>query len=160
MPNLLTFVANSSGRSEMNVAKSFAIAATFATVAVGAASPASADPAMSGHYTVTYTDPDGKTHTEDYYFTPCGDGCASAANAPNAEPFANAYLDNGRWKLVNPSVGWTCDDGSEVQDAATEVDTWDAITLVGKAHMTDKFANCGDPEPESIDYNTTFKKSP
>ncbi len=52
--------------SEMNLTRSFAAAATFAAVAVGAAAPASAAPVMSGHYIKTTTDPagGGRTFTE------------------------------------------------------------------------------------------------
>ena len=63
----------------MNVTRSFAVAATFAAVAVGAAAPASAAPEMSGHYIATETAANGRSTTNHWYFAPCGDGCASVA---------------------------------------------------------------------------------
>jgi hypothetical protein len=44
----------------MTVTKSLAVAATFAVVAVGAATPASAAPEMSGHYLLTETAANGR----------------------------------------------------------------------------------------------------
>jgi hypothetical protein len=54
-------------------------------------------------------------------------------------------------------MDWTCPDGSEAPDAATEVAAWDSTTLAGKAQVTDKFPVCGNSEPESIDYNIILK---
>jgi hypothetical protein len=138
----------------MNVAKSFAIAASFATVAVGAAIPASADLEMSGHYTMTYSE-----HTDDYYFTPCGDGCASVTDTPGGKPFGTAHFNDGKWTLVDPDTDVSCDDGSTVEHAATSVKTWDAKTLTGVSHVTEKKAICGESEPEAYDNNFTLKKA-
>jgi hypothetical protein len=65
----------------MTVTRGIAVAPTFAAVAVGAASPAWADQTMSGHDIETVTDPSsGQSITNDWYFTPCGDGCASVVS--------------------------------------------------------------------------------
>ena len=51
-------------------------AAMLAGLAVGTASPAWADPpTMNGHYIRTVTNTKGQAVTNDWYFTPCGDGC-------------------------------------------------------------------------------------
>ena len=63
----------------MNVTRSFAVAAASAAAAVGTATPASAAPEMSGHYIETETAANDRSATDDWYFTPCGDGCESIA---------------------------------------------------------------------------------
>jgi hypothetical protein len=66
----------------MTFTRGIAAAAMLAGLAVGTASGAWADPRMSGHYTWTSTSPTGESSSGDYYFTPCGDGCASVASTP------------------------------------------------------------------------------
>ena len=66
---LRTYVPSSLGGPEMNVTRSFAVAATFAAVAVGAATPAFAAPEMRGHYIETETAANDRSATDDWYFT-------------------------------------------------------------------------------------------
>src|ERR1700739_1121639 len=110
--------------SEMNVTRSFAVAASFAAVAVGAAAPASATPEMSGHYTETETAASGRSTTDHWYFAPCGDGCASVARK-GAKAFGQAKLVGGQWTLDVKGETAICQDGTEVPDALSAHYTWD-----------------------------------
>jgi len=100
-------------------------------LAVGSAATAWADPTMSGHYISTVTSESGETTTSDWYFTPCGDGCASVANTSGGPAFAQARLLNGQWTLVWHS-GAFCPEGSRVPGAYSSYATWDPNTLAGK----------------------------
>jgi hypothetical protein len=67
----------------MTVTRAMAATAMLAGLAAGTAStawagPSDRTPQMSGHYIETDTSENGQTTTSDWYFTPCGDGCASA----------------------------------------------------------------------------------
>ena len=112
--------------------QSFAIAATFAAVAVGAAAPASAAPVVSGHYVKTETATDGRTSTDDWYFTPCGDGCADVTAGGGTSP---AQLANGQWTVEGVSNAG-CADGTQIAKAETVHYTWDANTLAGTVQGT------------------------
>jgi hypothetical protein len=128
----------------MNVTRSFAVAATFAAVAVGAAAPASAAPVMSGHYIKTETTPQtGKTVTSDWYFTPCGDGCANWTS-PGVPP-SQAHLVNGQWTMdINGGVTY-CADGTGHPGTRNAHDTWDPNTLAGTVQVTQTAAVCDLP---------------
>jgi hypothetical protein len=128
----------------MNVARSLAMVATFAAVAVGAAAPASAAPAMSGHYIETETDPSGRSTTNDWYFAPCGDGCASVA-LKGTPAFGRAQLVGGQWKIDVTGNTAICQDGTRVPNALSQHYTWDANTLAGTVQSTADVAECGDP---------------
>ena len=93
----------------MNVTRSFAVAATFAAVAVGAVAPASAAPEMRGHYVVTETAANDRSATDDWYFTPCGDGCESVARK-GVKAFAQAHLVGGQWILDVTGEAAMCPD--------------------------------------------------
>jgi hypothetical protein len=158
---LPTFVASSVGASEMNVTRSLAIAATFAAVAVGAAAPSSAAPVMSGHYIKTETNPaSGQTATDDWYFTPCGDGCASVTvGGPTPGPLGQARLVNGQWTIdINGTAG--CQDGSRLPNAESDRYTWDPNTLAGTVQVTDKVAVCGNAAPVSFTNNVQLRQAP
>src|ERR1700722_11946064 len=110
----------------MSVTWKFALGATFAAVAVGAAPQAAADaPAMSGHYAVTITLVTGGQPTNfDWYFTPCGDGCANiAGEAPSNPPFGQAQLVNGLWTLED-TAPVACPDGTSVPNATGQTWVW------------------------------------
>ena len=82
----------------MAVTRAIAATAMIAGLAVGAASAAWADPpTMNGHYIRTVTSPAGQAINVDWYFAPCGDGCASVALTAGGEAFGQARLVNGQW---------------------------------------------------------------
>ena len=136
----------------MNVIQSFAATATFGAVAVGAASPASAAE-MSGHYieTETYT-PTGQSTTNNWYFTPCGDGCADAG-------FAQARLVNGQWTM-DTTMDAVCSDGSRVANGDRNHYTWDPNTLAGTAQVTSNVASCGNPAGNTFTVNVQLRQAP
>lgn len=100
-------------------------------LAAGSAAIASADPTMSGHYVSTVTSASGETTTSDWYFTPCGAGCASVANTPGGPGFGEARLFNGQWTLAWHSDAF-CPSGTSVPGAYASYATWDPNTLSGK----------------------------
>ena len=75
---------------------------------------------MNGHYVRTVTNAKGQAVTNDWYFTPCGDGCAQLTTPPTAQ----ARLVNGQWTmdLVSDAV---CPDGSTVPAARGAHYMWD-----------------------------------
>jgi hypothetical protein len=130
----------------MSVTCRLAVAATFAAVAVGAAPQAVAGaPEMSGHYTATVT-PDfangPQPQTLDWYFTPCGDGCANIASGAPSNPPGQAQLVNGLWNL-RATDSFNCADGSSVPNAIDQNYEWDANTLLGTETVTFQVAACG-----------------
>jgi hypothetical protein len=135
----------------MNVMRGFAAAATFAAVAVGAASPASAAPVMSGHYIRTATGPTGHTFAEDWFFTPCGDGCADMSS-PSVAGGARAMLVNGQWTMDSLS-DVVCKDGTTEGNAANTHYTWDPNTLAGTVQVTQNQPVCDHPRQS---YTLTF----
>lgn len=133
----------------MAIRRGFATAAAFAALAVGAAGVASADPQnnahpgqLNGHYTWTTTTPNGQTTSGDYYFTPCGDGCASAASTPGGAVVGQAHLVDGQWTM-DGTWSVTCSNGGPGGDSATYHDTWDANTLSGTDAITYSGPGCG-----------------
>ncbi len=143
----------------MNGTRSFATAATFAAVAVGAASPASAAPVMSGHYVETETLPGtGQTATNDWYFTPCGDGCADMSNTLSGGS-GQAMLVNGQWTM-DIAMGATCADGTSVPLSLAAHDTWDPNTLAGTAQLTSTKAACGYPVGYTYTNNLQLTQAP
>ena len=64
------------------------------------------------------TDPSsGQSITNDWYFTPCGDGCASVVS--NGSPLGQTRLVNGQWVMDVDGYPAGCADGSTVPNAAT-----------------------------------------
>jgi hypothetical protein len=137
-----------------------AAAAMLAGLAVGTASGAWAAPTMNGHYTETEIEPQsGKTNTGDWYFTPCGDGCANVrAGATGAIPVGQARFVNGRWTLDGPGTT-VCLDGTEVLNSQTVHFTWDPSTLAGTAQITEKLATCTASAPESWTNNFQLRQA-
>ena len=102
-----------------------------------------AAPQMSGHYVKTETTPQGHTVRYDWYFTPCGDGCASVSGRPDgSNPYGQAHFANGQWTL-DTALSSACSDGTSVPDAGTARHTWDANTLAGTDRETLTKAACG-----------------
>jgi len=133
----------------MNVIRGLPVVAAFAAVAVGAAAPASAAAEMSGHYIETETSPDSQPNTNDWYVTPCGDGCASVVS--NGAFLGQALLTNGQWTM-DGAVNIICGDGTDVPNAASSHFTWDPYTLAGTVQITQNQAVCGHaPDPPYTD---------
>jgi hypothetical protein len=118
------------------------LAALVAAGAVAVAPAAYADMTMSGHYIWTTTNPSGRSSSGDFYFTPCGDGCASVASAPGGPAFGRARLVNGRWTLDGT---WPirCSDGTSA--AEQYHDWWDPNTLTGSEVWSYGVPACGQP---------------
>ena len=128
----------------MTVTRSFAVTAAFAAVAVGTAIPASAAPEMSGHYIETETAAGSdRSATDNWYFVPCGDGCASVARK-GAKAFGRAQLVGGQWTLDVTGETAMCQDGTQVPDALSAHYTWDPSTLAGTVQTTADTPECGD----------------
>jgi serine/threonine protein kinase len=113
---------------------------------------------MSGHYTMTVIDPrNSATVTSDWYFTPCGDGCANAS-ASSPIPGAQARLVNGQWTMDGP-VTIRCPDGTNVPGVQTAHYTWDPNTLVGTLQATQTKGACGF-SPGSGTMNVQLRQAP
>ena len=104
-------------------------------LAVAAAGTAWAAPTMNGHYLMTVTSDSGQTTTSDWYFTSCGNGCASVAVTPDAPSFGQAQFRDGQWTLVWHS-DVVCPGGTHIPGALSSYDTWDPITLAGTDQAT------------------------
>jgi hypothetical protein len=148
----------------MMIARAIATA-MFAGLAIAATGTAWADPEihkgnqMSGHYIGTATASNGQTVTTDWYFTPCGDGCASVATAPGGQPYAQARLVNGQW-TEDETNNAVCSDGTVVPNALSAHYTWDPNTLAGTSQNTHKLAACGDPAGYQYTNNFQLRQAP
>jgi hypothetical protein len=144
----------------MTFTRGIAAAAMLAGLAIGTASTAWAAPTMSGHYIRTDTEPQsGRATTEDWYFTPCGDGCASVAHTSGGQPWGQAHLVNGQWVLVTDG-NTKCQDGTVVPNADDDHYAWDPNTLAGTVQVTEKIATCGATAPISWTNNVQLTKAP
>jgi hypothetical protein len=150
----------------MAITRGFAAAAALAGLAVSATGVASADPQnnahpgqLSGHYTWTTTSPGGQPTTGDYYFTPCGDGCASAATTPGGPAVAQAHLVDGQWTM-DGSWSISCSGGSPGTDSATYHDTWDPNTLAGTDAITYSGPACGNQSGRQQVNNLQLTQAP
>jgi hypothetical protein len=129
----------------MTVAREIVTAAILGGLAIGAASTAWARPLMNGHYTETSSGPNVPTTNMDWYFTPCGDGCASVATASGGQPIGQARLANGQWTLDGGISDTACPDGVRVPNAESTYYAWDQDTLAGTVQNTLKAPACGNP---------------
>ena len=143
----------------MMMTRGLAAAAMLCGLAAGTASSALADPpTMNGHYIYSST-LNGQTATKDFYFTPCGDGCAAAANTPGG-PATQARLINGQWTLDTAKSAAVCADGSQVPDAVSNHLTWDPNTLAGTSQATINVPACGQPVGYTQTSNLQFRQAP
>src|ERR1700739_48462 len=146
--------------------------AIWLVVAVGTPSTAWADQTMSGHYIETETDPKtGQSVTDDWRFTPCGDGCASLAvlcktfwstTAPcinGRQSVGQVRLMNGQWTLdtINNDK---CRAGTVLSDAVSSHWLWDSNTLAGTIHGTLKVPACGQPAGATVTDNIQLRQAP
>jgi len=130
----------------MTITRGFAAAAILAGLAIGTASAAWAETTMSGHYIRTETNPQtGQSESDDWYATPCGDGCASLAPAPGAPAISQARLVNGQWVLNSAVHTLNCPDGTNVPNAVSAHYMWDPNTLAGTVQVTYNVPACGNP---------------
>jgi hypothetical protein len=132
-----------------------------APISSAPAAPASAATAnqMSGHYLRIVTPPGAQSTSTDWFFTPCGDGCASIANASAGQPWGQARLDNGQW-AVNSTSDAFCADGSSVPGAFANRYTWDPNTLSGTDQQKYIVAACGYPAGSQQTSNLQLRQAP
>jgi hypothetical protein len=142
----------------MAIARSLAATAMFAGLALAFAAPVIAAPQMSGHYIETETDPaTGHQDTYDWYFTPCGDGCASITGAHGGN-IAQAQLVDGQWTFDTPATQG-CADGTNTP--ATDHITWDPNTLAGTMLITLASPGCGgQPAGTQLTWNVQLTQAP
>jgi hypothetical protein len=109
---------------------------------------------MSGHYieTETFTRT-GQTINNNWYLTPCGDGCADVSRG------GRAMLVNGQWTMDLTGTA-VCGDGTKVQNANDVHYVWDPTTLAGTDRVTNRFAVCGYSKPESFTNTFQLRKAP
>jgi hypothetical protein len=143
----------------MTVARVIAATAMFAGLGVGTASTAWADTTMSGHYIKTSTNSEGKVTTADWYFTPCGDGCASVSFGPGRGQ-GQAQLVNGQWTLDLQNDTAHCPDGSSLPGAMNDHFTWDPNTLAGTSVATYNVPACGHPAGFQYTNNVQLRQAP
>jgi hypothetical protein len=162
----------------MAVARCITATAFLGGLALGLAAPAGAwgpagpapfpaDFQTNGHYTSTQINPktgqpftvEGHPVRNDWYFTPCGDGCASAAHTPGGPPVGQANLVNGQWVLDTTDRA-ECPDGTIVPDAVAGHRTWDPNTLAGTVQTTGIQPACGFPTGVSETANIQLALAP
>jgi hypothetical protein len=122
--------------------------------------PLPADFQTNAHYSETQINPKtnqpftvhGHPVVNDWYFSPCGDGCASAARTAGGQALGQANFVNGQW-VLDTSDGAECPDGTSVPDAIAAHRAWDPNTLAGTLQTTGKEGACGFPagDPETAD---------
>jgi hypothetical protein len=162
----------------MAVARCVTATAFLAGLGLGLAAPAGAwgpagpapfpaDFQTNAHYISTQINPktgqpftvEGHPVTNDWYFSPCGDGCASAAHTPGGPPVGQANLVNGQW-VLDSSDAAECTDGTTVPDAITAHRTWDPNTLAGTVQTTSKEGACGVPSGATHTANIQLALAP
>jgi hypothetical protein len=141
----------------MTIRRGIAAAAMLAGLAVGTASTAWAAPTMSGHYIWTTTNPQGKSSHGDFYFTPCGDGCASVASTPGGPSVGQARLVNGQWTM-DGTWPYRCADGTPTSQPYHDV--WDQNTLAGTETITPSGPACGAPAGQQQITTLQLKQAP
>ena len=145
----------------MAIARGFAATVIFAGLAVGSASAAWAETTMSGHYIRIETDPQtGQSETDDWYATPCGDGCASLASTPGGPAISQARLVNGQWTLDSAIHTLNCPDGTVTPNAVSAHYTWDPNTLAGTVQLSANLPACGYPPGKSMTNTLQLRQAP
>jgi hypothetical protein len=145
----------------MAIAWGFAATAVFAGLAVGTAGAAWAEPTMSGHYIRTETDPQtGQSENDDWYATPCGNGCVALASEPGGPILSKARLVNGQWTLNSAIHTLICPDGTVLPNAVSAHYTWDPNTLVGTVQITYNVPACGSPAGTEISNYVQLRQEP
>ena len=144
----------------MAIAPGFAATVIFAGLAVGTASAVWAETTLSGHYIRTETNPqNGQSVTDDWYATPCGDGCASLASTPGGPAISQARLVNGQWTLDSAVHTLICPDGTVVPNAVSAHYTLDPNTLAGTVQLTYQVPTCGNPAGYQTTNNVQLRQA-
>ena len=162
----------------MAIARCITASAFLGGLALGLAAPAGAwgpagpapfpaDLQMNGHYISTQINPktmqplmiEGHPVTNDWYFTPCGDGCATAARTPGGKSLGQANLVNGQWTL-DTTDGADCPDGTSVPDVVSAHRSWDPNTLAGTISTDGKKPACGFPAGDPEQANIQLQLAP
>jgi hypothetical protein len=163
----------------MVIARCFTATAFLAGLGLGLAAPAGAfgpvgpapipaDFQNTGHYTESQTDPstgstiqvNGQPLINDWYFSPCGDGCASAAHVLGGPTLGQAQLlANGQWTL-NTTDDIDCADGTHISDALAAHRTWDPNSLAGTVQTTEDVSACGVPAGNTTNFNIQLQPAP
>ncbi len=152
----------------MTITRGFAATAMLAGLALGLAGPATAQYQMNGHYVETQSDPssgqpinlpNGQPLTLDWYFTPCGDGCASVSWTQGGQSAGQAQLANGQWALDTVD-NVNCEDGTSVANALGAHRVWDPNTLAGTVQLTYKLPACGNQAGGGWNNNIQLKQAP
>ena len=144
----------------MAIAPGFAATVIFAGLAVGTASAVWAETTLSGHYIRTETNPqNGQSVTDDWYATPCGDGCASLASTPGGPAVSQARLVNGQWTLDSAVHTLICPDGTVVPNAVSAHYTLDPNTLAGTVQLTYQVPTCGNPAGYQTTNNVQLRQA-
>lgn len=141
----------------MTITRGIAAAAMLAGLAVGTAGTVWADTTMSGHYIWTSTNPQGNSSHGDFYFTPCGDGCASVASTPGGPAVGQAKLVNGQWTM-DGTWSYRCGDGTS--NPQPYHDAWDQNTLAGTETITPSASACGAPAGHQQINNLQLRQAP
>jgi len=145
----------------MTITRGVAAAAMLAGLAIGAASTAWAETTLSGHYIRIETDPQtGQSANEDWYVTPCGDGCVLLASTPDGPAHSQAQLVNGQWTLDSTGGSVACPDGTVVPDAVSDHYTWDPKTLAGTVQVSYQVPACGHPAGYQDTNNIQLRHAP
>jgi hypothetical protein len=98
---------------------------------------------LDGHYIDTETNPHtGQSVDNDWYLTPCGDGCASVT--VNGRDMGEARLVDRRWTLTIWGHA-LCPDKTIVLNSNTDHYTWDPNTLAGTNEITTIKPACDNP---------------
>ncbi len=142
----------------MTITRGLAAAAMLAGLAVGTAGTAWADTTMSGDYIMTETSEGGRPATNDWNFTPCGDGCASLVS--NGIPVGQARLVNEQWTSPEAAGDIRCPDGTVVAHASSAHMVWDPNTLAGIDEITLIVPACGAPAGYQYRHNIQLRQAP
>jgi hypothetical protein len=143
----------------MAIVRGIAATAMFTGLALGLAAPATAANQMSGHYIETETQPSGEPSTYDWYFAPCGDGCASVTGGHGGQ-IGQAQLVNGQWTLDVTGATLDCSDGTSTPNALNYHYTWDPDSLAGTVQITQTLPSCGYPVGKQFTSNVQLTQAP
>jgi hypothetical protein len=131
------------------------LAPTTTTVTVAAQAPT---PTFSGRYIAVETAPTGRTATNVWEVTPCGDGCADVAETEDGgSTRGRAVLEDGEW-VFDLTLKAICGDGSSVVPyAGTGHFTISAATLRGTVRANWTKEACGLP-PGVVTHNISMTR--
>lgn len=100
----------------------------------------------------------GRPATNDWNFTPCGDGCASLVS--NGTPVGQARLVNGQWTTPEAAGDIHCPDGTLVPNASSAHMVWDPNTLAGTDQIILTVPACGAPAGYQYGHHIQLRQAP